>query len=276
LRDGQVLLGAVVEDDVTTRLMAWLAEQAGAALDRTRQDASAAVDALLRNERERSELVQVLAHDLRSPMTALHGFASLLANHWADFDETRRRDLLEMIQRETGRMDRLVEDVAAAVLGPGTSLPVRLQPVDVTAVLTDLAAAAQAAAPGHTVRAVVAPGTPALQADPDRLDQVVRNLVENATRHTPAGTIVVLYAHRDHDHVQILVADDGPGIPTGIAGRVFERGERGDTAAEGCGLGLHTARTLTEAMGGTLTLDTDLTHGSAFVVRLAVAGPRLG
>ncbi len=273
LREGTLAIGTDDTDDVTTRLVAWLVEQSALALDRVRrsESATATVDALLRQERERSDLVEVLAHDLRSPMTALYGFASLLADRWQDLDEDRRGDLLGMIQRETRRMDRLVQDVSSAVLGPTPALPLRPAAVDVGAVVTTLVAQGQTVSPHHPLRAEVAPDTPRVAADEDRVHQVLGNVLENVARHTPAGTRTVVSVRPEGDVVAVRISDDGPGVHPEDATRIFERGERSRTPAPGSGLGLHTARELAVAMGGDLTLE--LGAGATFVLRLPVADP---
>lgn len=271
LREGTLAVGTDDTGDVATRLVAWLVEQSALALDRVRrsESATATVDALLRQERERSELVEVLAHDLRSPMTALYGFASLLADRWQDLDEDQRGDLLGMIQRETQRMDRLVQDVSSAVLGPTHQLPMRPGAVDVGAVVTTLVAQGQTVSPHHPVDGEVAPDTPRAAADEDRVHQVLGNVLENVARHTPTGTRTVVSVRREGDDVVVRVTDDGPGILPEDAERIFERGERSHTPSAGSGLGLHTARELAVAMGGDLTME--LGAGATFVLRLPVA-----
>lgn len=275
LREGTLAIGSADTDDVATRLVAWLVEQSGLALDRVRRSESAAatVDVLLRQERERNELVEVLAHDLRSPMTALYGFASLLADRWQELDEDRRGDLLGMIQRETRRMDRLVQDVSSAVLGPTSQLPMRPTAVDVAAVVTTLVARGQTISPDHPLSGAVAPDTPRVAADEDRVHQVLGNVLENVARHTPAGTRTTVSVRSDGDVVVVRVSDDGPGVRPEDATRIFDRGERATSPSPGSGLGLHTARELARAMGGDLTLDLDVPTGATFELRLPLAGP---
>jgi len=133
---------------------------------------------------------------------------------------------------------------------------------------------------GHRITAHVARGAEAVRADPAELHDVIRNLVENAIRHTPDGTAIELSTARDDDRISILVADDGPGIPESDLSRVFERFYRVDKARSrdatdgGTGLGLAIVKHLVGLHGGTVEVANRPHGGAVFTVTLPAAARR--
>lgn len=195
-------------------------------------------------DRYRRELIGNVSHELRTPIAALQAVLENVADGIAPADEATMRAALQ----QTERLGRLVRELLDLSRLDGGDLPLRLEEFDVATFLGD--AVAQSSRPDSV--AIDVP--PALRATADvaRLHQVVSNLVENALRHSPPGSLVRVEARVTAAGLQLDVVDHGPGIPLAERARVFERFTRGGTSAAdgGTGLGLAIARWAVELHGG--------------------------
>jgi signal transduction histidine kinase len=211
------------------------------------------------------------SHELRTPLTVARGQLELLA---AELERPDARRSLGIATGEMDRMARMVEDLLLlARLDEGMRL-VR-EPVEVELVLRE--ALLRALLTGRRPATVdVEPGLCAT-ADGERLLQVLTNIVRNAVEHSDSDATLTLRAHADGRDVAISVADTGPGIPPGELAHVFERmfrgGEARHAAPSGAGLGLAIAASLTEAMGGSIAVDSRVGEGTTFTVRLPAVAP---
>ena len=225
-------------------------------------------------EHARREFVANASHELRTPIFSLGGFLELVASE--DLDDETRRDFLAAMQEQVERLTRLTGDLLDLSRLDAGQLRVEREPVDLAAVAASLADefAAVARASGHTLETDVPDPAPRVLADPERVRQVGRVLVENALRHTPPGTRIRVAAAAEDGSAALVVEDDGPGIPREHADHVFERFYRVDGGrASGSGLGLAIARELAEAMGGRLELASEA-EPTAFRVVLDADGER--
>jgi two-component system, OmpR family, sensor kinase len=199
--------------------------------------------------RRQREFVSDASHELRTPLTVLRGQTELLRRLGDDPEERRR--VTETLLRELDQTNRLVSDMLALAQAESGEL-VRPRAVDLDEYLQDL----ERDLPLLGDREYRLEGTHrgTLEADPERLTQVFRNLVRNAVRHTGRGDRVTLSAEARDGRIEFAVADDGPGIPTDQLERVFDRFHRTDEARDrdhgGSGLGLPIARAIVEAHGG--------------------------
>lgn len=220
--------------------------------------------------RERDFLMSV-GHDLRTPLTTLRGYAEALdSGEIADDDLERVGGVL---RRQTDRLSRLVEDLTLLSRLEAREFTLRPEAVDLSAHIGGIVT-------GHQVRASemrVKLGADLsdvgeVMVDPDRVDQVVGNLVENALRYTPEGGDVQVSLRRDRRDVLLAVADTGPGIDGEDLEHVFERlyvSQRyRPVRPEGSGLGLSIVKELVDAMGGTVTVASVLGQGTTVTVRL--------
>jgi signal transduction histidine kinase len=221
-------------------------------------------------ERARREFVANASHELRTPLFSLRGFIELLTDE--EMDETTRREFLQTMAEQLDRLQRLAEDLLDLTRLDAGRLRVEHAPVDLGELAREIREEfrAVAQASGHALE-VVGGDVPAL-GDDERIRRIGRALLENALRHTPAGTAIRVRAARAGFGTSILVVeDDGPGIPEEHARNVFERFYRADGAhASGSGLGLAIAHELAEAMGGSLELDSRPGR-TAFTLRLPAA-----
>ncbi|MFC1467054.1 MAG: ATP-binding protein [Candidatus Brachytrichaceae bacterium NZ_4S206] len=228
-------------------------------------------------EEARRRLLANLVHELGRPLGALlSAVQALLAG--ADRDPALRRELHEEMETQIRGLQRLLDDLArlrGQVLG-ALELDRQLMAVDtwLTTVLGPWRVAA--AQKGLAWHSDIPPGLPPISADPDRLAQVVGNLVSNAIKYTPAPGSVTVSAGADADGVWLRVSDTGPGIPPEEQERIFTpfyRGQSSGRFPQGMGLGLSIARELVVAHGGRLTVESTPGSGSHFTVWLPIYSP---
>jgi two-component system, OmpR family, sensor kinase len=209
------------------------------------------------------------SHELRTPLTTIRGFAELYRQGAASDVEM----LMSRIESESSRMGLLVEDLLL-LARLDAQRPLERHRVDLLALATDAVHDAQSIAPKRTITMEVfdGPGTPEVLGDEARLRQVLGNLVANALQHTPEAAGVTVRVGTDGDNAVLEVCDEGPGMTSQDAQRVFERFYRTDSsrarASGGTGLGLSIVDSLVYAHGGTVSVTTAPGHGCRFKVNL--------
>ncbi len=215
-----------------------------------------------------------ISHDLRTPLTSIRGYAEALADGTLDdADPADRKRAATIIGAEGRRLERLVRDLLDLSRLDTHQFSLNVQPCDATEVVRNAAEAFAPQAHEHGVALnVTSGGVLAVELDPERLAQIVANLIENALKY--AATQVDVYAAPQADgQVAVVVGDDGPGIPPEQAARVFERlytVRETPGRAVGTGLGLAIVRELAAAMGGSARAESVPGGGTRFVVALPV------
>ena len=225
-------------------------------------------------ELRRRQLLSDLAHELRTPLATIEGYLEGVR----DGVMPASAETWAVLETESGRLRRLVDDLQKVSRAEERQLDLRIRPVSPAAIV---AAAVQAAEPAYLakkmeLRCTVDERLPQLAADPDRIGEVLANLLDNALRHTPPGGRVEVLAERHGDDVELVVVDSGEGIPPEHLGRVFERFYRVDSgrtrAMGGSGIGLAIARALVEAHGGRIRAESEgAGQGARFIVTLPTA-----
>ncbi|HYO30375.1 MAG TPA: ATP-binding protein [Thermomicrobiales bacterium] len=269
---------AIGGEDEVARLQADFNAMA-ADLERSLAALAAERDAVARLLADRRELVAAVSHELRTPVATLRVYLDSVASHWdGKAPPATLRDDLVVMADETDRLGRLIEDLFILSRTEIGRLPLTLRPTDAGALLQRAAAAVAPLAWERGRVEVLAEVPTALSpalADPDRLEQVVRNLVANAVRHTPPGGFVLLAAAAEGDTLLLQVKDTGEGIAPADLPHVWDRFYRAGSARErdggGAGLGLALVKELTEAMGGSVGVESTPGAGSCFSLRLPVA-----
>jgi two-component system, OmpR family, sensor histidine kinase KdpD len=213
-------------------------------------------------------LVNTLGHDLRSPLTAVRGAATLLLQALDEIPPDKVRDLLTIIDRRVIEMSDRIEDIIAVCHLDAGDLTVYLEPVKAGVIVR------RATDPERPwSRPVAAPDVPAglvVEADLERSVQVLRALISNALRYSPPDSPVRLEVESKGGAVEFHVIDAGPGIPSGLREQAFERLSYGDGG--GPGLGLYLARGLAHAMGGEVSASPAPDGGAKLSFRLNQGG----
>jgi two-component system OmpR family sensor kinase len=206
-------------------------------------------------ENARREFIANASHELRTPLFALGGSLELLTDE--ELDEETRRDFLLTMRQQVDRLTKLATELLDLSRLDAGRIEVQRVPVELWSVAEAVVAELQAvaAASGHTLAAEPT-GVVVAAADEERVRQILRGLVDNAIRHTPAGSHVVLRVGQEGSRATVAVEDDGPGIAQADAEHVFERFYRAAGGrASGSGLGLAIARELALVMDGVVELD---------------------
>ena len=216
-----------------------------------------------RLDRERSDLVATVAHELRSPLTGVKGFVQALLNRWDKLSDDQRKLMLNTVNADADRLARLIAELLdVARIDTGR---LQLYPRESSAeVLVRRVVDSIEAGTSRKIRLEVEDALPEVFADPDKFTQVVTNLVENAIRHGQGQVGVRLTRSESLTGVRITVDDEGDGIPVELRRRVFTKfwttGESG-----GSGLGMYIVGGLARAHGGWVTID-DAPAGGARVM----------
>lgn len=253
-------------------------------------------DALREADRLKSELLGTVSHELRSPLTAIKGYAATLLRHERRLPPEERREFLHAITEASDRLEVIIDRLLEmSQLETGASAP-QMEPVDVVRVAREAVAAAERTVSGDSTTTqtfetrILTEGVPAtrswtvIQADSRMLRAALDNLIENAVKYTPEGgrvTVTVGAAQTGpdgaplRDMLEIVVRDTGVGIPAEQLSRVFERFHRVDTRltreVDGMGLGLALCQRIAELHGGRTWAESVPNEGSAFHLALPMA-----
>ncbi len=224
----------------------------------------------------RRQMTADIAHDLRTPLTVITGYLESLRDGVLKPSPAR----FDAMYGEAQHLQRLVEDLRTLSLADAGELPLNRRPTSPRALLEELAAAYEhrAAQTGVTLQIRANHYVPPIQVDPDRMKQVLSNLVNNALRYTPAGGQIFLSAVQRDDQILLGVQDSGAGITPEALPHVFERFYRGDPArpeqSGASGLGLAIAKSIVEMHGGRIWAESAPGAGSTFTIALPSAPPR--
>ena len=217
----------------------------------------------------REEVLKVVSHDLRNPLSTIGMAASLMLDEELAPDVRTRQ--LQTIKRAGDRMNRLIQDLLEVAKLEAGKPALRTQRVEVGALVAEAYDALNpiAAAQSITLEVDVHPALPAIDADPGRVQQVLSNLVGNAVKFTPKGGRITMRADAPHGMVRLSVADTGAGIPPERLAQVFGRFWQADrTDRRGLGLGLAIAKAIVEAHGGTIWVESEVGKGTTFYFTL--------
>jgi signal transduction histidine kinase/integral membrane sensor domain MASE1 len=268
VRYGDEATGMVVMQDVTEQRRAQALALSETALRATNEQLEAVSQA-------KSDFLSVVSHELRTPLGSIRGFSEMLRDD--DLNSDERIEYAGLINSEAQRLGRLVEDLLDLDRLESGRVEMRLEPVDLGATVS---AALEQAAPtthGHVLRSTVEPSLPRLRGDPDKLAQVVGNLVANAIKYSPHGGIITVGASLDGEYDHLWIQDEGIGIPAAMLEAVFTRYTRVESvehrAIKGTGLGLPIVRQIAELHGGRAWAESQPGRGSTFHVTLPIAGP---
>ena len=233
--------------------------------ERLRERATEA-EVLRRADELKTTLLGAVSHDLRTPLASIIASAGSLRQPDVEWTAAERTAFLDDIESEARRLERIVANLLdLSRMESGTLRPERGW-YDIAALVDDVVGRLRGPAAGHHVNVSVAEDLPPVPLDYVEIDQVLSNLIENALRHTPAGTRIWIDAARDGDAVAVTVADDGPGIDPTSHDRLFD--PFFSTKPDGTGLGLPISARIVDKHGGVLEFETQSGHGTIFRVLL--------
>jgi K+-sensing histidine kinase KdpD len=246
-REGERRRAAVQRTDEVERL--WRANEV---MQAERARLAAEKRALEAIDAQRAALLRSVSHDLRTPLAAIRAVASDLRDGVA-YDDGARQELLELVVDESERLDRLVHNLLSMSRIEAGVLQPDVQAVPIDELLQERVHRLRRLLRSAEVSVEVPNGVPLVSADYTMIDQVVTNLLENATRHAPAGSRIVVGARPRGDLVEVSVTDQGPGIDPAEVERLFRPFERG-RQSRSSGLGLAICRAIVESHGGTISV----------------------
>ena len=275
---GDELLGVVAFHSRTPRkwteaeiaLIEAAAREVSIALNHARRfgEAVEAAEKLRRVDEMRSDFVAMVSHELRSPMTVVAGIADILKKRQAALTSQQRGELIDTLGREARRLTRLVSEVLDLEAIEQGVMELHVDEVDLAELARE--AVTDAGAADRTDLSVER-GNAVVQADSDRIKQVLLNLISNATKFSEPGAPLKMTVSPEAESVRMAVQDSGPGISEADQTRLFQRFSRLDTGGirkPGSGLGLYLSRSMVEAHGGEIWVDSVLGKGSTFSFRI--------
>ncbi len=247
-------------------LIAISIERAGAVESLSRTEAAR------ESEKLRTAILDSVTHEFRTPLTSIKASVSTLLSS-AALDDAGRRDLLDVIDEETDRLNRLVGEAAEMAQLDAQKVELHREPYPVKEIIQAAVDKSVAVLGKHELRLNIPESVPEVRADLDRIAEVLIHLLENAAKYSPEATPITVSAEARGRMVEISVADRGPGIDDIEQSLVFEKFYRGRDQryrVQGTGMGLSISKAIVEAHGGTIGLTSQLGSGSVFHFTLPV------
>ena len=218
----------------------------------------------------KTELVGVVGHELRSPLTVIYSYAAALKDHWNKMEEERKLECIEHVLRECNRLNRMVENVLDLSRIESERLFLHRQRGDLVALLSDVTREMAMAPGARLIRLVTSVRHMEMEVDWDKIKQVVINLLDNAFRFSPPGSQVILTGDIMDGKAVVRVKDMGPGVPPEKRDRLFEKftQSKAEGMERGLGLGLYIVRTFVEAHEGEVWLEDEQGLGTVIAFSL--------
>lgn len=226
-----------------------------------------------RRELNAYDLIATLAHDLRSPLTSIKGFAATMGQRFDRLTDDQKKHMLRTIDHDADRMNRLLADLLAFSRLEARRLELRVERLDLGELAREVGEQVQRGTSTHQIVFELGEDLPPLLADRSKLEQVVQNILENAVKHADPGTVTVRTGHEQGDLV-LRISDSGPGIEPStfpyIFSKFFHRRTHGARSG-GTGLGLYICKGIVEAHDGSIGVESTGPAGTTFAVRLPEA-----
>ncbi len=234
------------------------------------------ISELKANERLKKEFISTVSHELRTPLTSIRGALGLVAGGATGKLPEKAEELVKIAHRNSERLVHIINDILDIDKIESGRLTLYPRPLETGEFLTQVVEVNRPYADKHGIRFVLstAPEDVWVTADPERLTQVITNLLSNAAKFSPEGSEVRVRAERRDHMLRISVEDDGPGIPEEFRPRLFDKFSQAEGADsrryEGTGLGLNITKQLVEAMRGSISFETETGKGTVFHVDLPI------
>jgi two-component system, OmpR family, sensor histidine kinase KdpD len=230
-------------------------------------------EAARESDRLRSVLLDSVTHEFRTPLTAIKASAETLLSD-AELDQPQRKDLLTVINEESDRLNRLIEEAAEVAQLDSHQLQLRLEPHDISEAVAAAIAQSRPALQNHIVQTNIPESLPLVGMDLDRITEVLVHLLDNAGKYSPEGSPIQITVEPSNREVVTSVADHGPGIDAMEQEMIFEKFYRGRNqrmTIQGTGMGLAIARAIVELHGGKIGVTSQVGRGSLFYFSLPAA-----
>ncbi len=263
-------------DPDTRRLLLAVEDQVAVAIERNRlSDELAGARVAAESDKLRAALLNSVSHDLRTPLVTVIGAASALAESGEELDPAQRQELASAVLDEAGRLDRYVQNLLDMTrLGHGALKPKRAA-IDLREIVGSVRSDLARTLARHTMMVDIPKDMPALDVDPVLIGQTLANLLENAAKYAPTGTVITLSGRENDGMAEVAVQDQGTGIAAADRARIFDlfhRAAKGDGAPAGTGMGLAIVKGLVEAHGGSVRAEAAPDgRGASIVMRLPLA-----
>ncbi|MCA1831337.1 MAG: HAMP domain-containing histidine kinase, partial [Actinobacteria bacterium] len=220
-------------------------------------------------DRAKNDFVAAITHELKTPLTSLLGYASILRKRVDALPKDRREQFFEIIQRQGERILKLIGDLLDSSRMESGLAKLSRERIDIAGLIKSVVAGMKPAAKKHTVRVDLPSEDPGLYGDPSALEHVLTNLLDNALKYSPKKTTVHVWTEVEPSELRINVSDEGLGIPPEDLPHIFERFRQGDgveRSRNSVGLGLFIVRSLVEAQGGRVSAISTPGRGSTFTI----------
>ncbi|MGD0880849.1 MAG: ATP-binding protein [Acidimicrobiales bacterium] len=268
---GMLALRGIPTSEADRALLGTFANHAALALERAQlREQALRTDLLVEIDRLRHALMGAVSHDLRTPLATMKVASSILLDPPNPLSDEDTHELHALIDLETDRLTRLVTSLLDLTRIDAGELEVRRAPIAVRDLVSEAVGSLQSALGDHAVEMAVPDGLPEVDVDQVLIGQVLANLLDNANRHTPAGSVITVTGELQDGRVAVTVSDQGPGVPLAEREAVFDRFVRFDTGGR-AGLGLTIARTFVEAHGEHMWVEDAPGGGARFVFTLPLA-----
>ena len=226
-------------------------------------------------DRLKSQLLSTVSHELRTPLASIKGFATTLLRQDVAWDDDTRREFLAIIDQESDRLSELIDNLLDMARVEAGTLRIEPEPINLRPIVEETVRTYSVMTRQHQFQIEMARRLPQIMADPRRVRQVLRNLLENAVKYSPAGGPITVTVEVHPEAVQIGVADRGIGIQPEDLNRVFDRFYQVDNASTrkvgGSGLGLSICKAIVEAHKGRIWVESQVGTGSSFYFTLPLA-----
>jgi two-component system phosphate regulon sensor histidine kinase PhoR len=228
-----------------------------------------------------ADFVSTVSHEFRTPLTSIKGFADTLLRYGAGLDPEQQKRFISIIKHQADRLTRLVENLLTVSKLGAQKTPFIFRAISLKRTVERIVQSVEGKLSEPRIFNIhIADDLPEVWADPDKLEQVLLNLIDNAAKYSYPDsevTITATLCPNDMDNIQVDVADQGVGIPAEHLPTIFNKFSRIDNPltreVEGTGLGLYITKSLTTAMGGRISVSSEEETGTTFTVILPVATP---
>ncbi len=220
---------------------------------------------------KQDDFISTVSHELRTPLTSIRGFAQTMLSSWDKLDDTSKKRFLEIIEQQSNRLIHLVENILSVTKMQDEKLI--LKKTDVNPILLNVIQLVKQKYSTHKFETNFKKNISPIATDVDRLQQIFLNVIENACKYSEENTTVFISTKEEHNNITILIRDQGTGIDTKYAEKIFEKFARIDNPltrkVQGSGLGLYITKTLVEKMNGSISFK-NLENGTEFKITFPI------